>query len=521
MGQSPLKSEADAELQGATGKTEEQKALEKLSTDRNQRKTPILPEFHQDTCWKSSDAVRQRKPSVLKLDAESKETWPGYGSEWDEEGLLFPTRGSRSTRRLDRDHARQNHTGLASPPAAIAPPARRVRDYAVPDTAVLPQQPNLAQPREAAAPRRPYVPQAIAAGPAPRAAPADPPAPARPERHANLHALSQPKLQPFDGRPDAVVDWRAFSSQFTRIANRFQWTDEEKLDRLVESLRDQALVFFSRLEEVDQNDYGRLCIQLGMRFQRQEAPAVLQKRLQEIKQEVDEPLEEFASRTQQLAHDAFPQFGPAVVQPMAVDAFLRGCRDKLPAFSVMNQGPATVQDALVQVKRAQSSQTAVFGSSLPKVRQLRFQGEVDEEPTQVRAFQAEKDVDRRLRRTESDVATLRSDFSELRETVQKSTALTTTSIQELKGLLQKRDSSPKPQLVCFNCQQPGHMSRECPDRSRPRSRSPSPSPGYRSPSPSPMACYNCGRTGHFSRECRERRRPRSRSPTPTRQAENR
>ena len=127
----------------------------------------------------------------------------------------------------------------------------------------MPQQQNLAQPRETAAPRRPYVQQAVAAGPARRAALADPPAPARPERQANLHALPQPKLQPFDGRPDAIVDWRAFSSQFTRIANRFQWTDEEKLDRLVESLRDQALVFFSRLEEVDQNDYGRLCIQLG------------------------------------------------------------------------------------------------------------------------------------------------------------------------------------------------------------------------------------------------------------------
>ena len=337
LGQSSLQSDPDVELQGAACKSPDQLALEKLPSDRNLEKD---------------------------------------------------TRNSRPTLRLDWDCALRDHPCLASPPAANAPLPRQPRDTALHDTAHPPPQRNCTQHQEAATPRPPHRQPVASCLSALHAAVPDPPAPARPERNLNMQVLSQPELQPCDGRADALVDWRAFISQFTRTADCHHWTEEEKLDCLVEQLRDKALVFFSCLEAEDQNDFGRLCNQLAMRFQTEESPAVLQKHLQIIRQEIEEPLEEFASGTQQLDHDAFPQFGPAVVQPMAVDAFLRGCRDKLPAFSVMSQGPATVQDAMVQVRRAQSSQTAVFGSSLPKVRRLRFLEE-NLEPTQVAVLRNE------------------------------------------------------------------------------------------------------------------------------------
>ena len=328
-----------------------------------------------------------------------------------------------------------------------------------------------------------------------------------------LPALPKPKLPIFEGKTDSVVDWRAYISQFRRIAIRHRWNDEEKLDRLVECLRDKALVFFSRLEAADQNSFDRLCNQLAMRFQKEETPAVLLKRLQEVKQEIEEPVEEFASRAQQLAQDAFPQFGHAVVQPMAVDAFLRGCRDKLPAFSVMNQGPATIQEALRLLRKAQSNQMAIFGLGQPKVRQLRFQDELTEELPQVRAIQP--DVEHRVKKTEGEMNAIKAQLSEIKEQLKRTSMTSTDRLDELKAMIQRSmintNSGSKMGIVCFRCKKAGHTSRECQESS---DRSRSPSPANRSGWQTDATCFNCHKTGHFSRQCPERKGSRSRSPSP-------
>ena len=50
-----------------------------------------------------------------------------------------------------------------------------------------------------------------------------------------------PKMSTFDEK----LDWRPFQLQFSHIANRYGWSEEQRLDKLIELLRDKALKCYS------------------------------------------------------------------------------------------------------------------------------------------------------------------------------------------------------------------------------------------------------------------------------------
>ncbi|KAI6183647.1 hypothetical protein M3Y97_00511200 [Aphelenchoides bicaudatus] len=63
---------------------------------------------------------------------------------------------------------------------------------------------------------------------------------------------------------------------------------------------------------------------------------------------------------------------------------------------------------------------------------------------------------------------------------------------------------PRPVQNCFNCDQPGHLSRDCTQERKPR-----PPREPREPRPQkerpPQTCFNCQGVGHISRDCPEPR----------------
>ncbi|ELU17983.1 hypothetical protein CAPTEDRAFT_204546 [Capitella teleta] len=141
---------------------------------------------------------------------------------------------------------------------------------------------------------------------------------------------------------------------------------------------------------------------------------------------MEESLQEFASRVQQLARDAHPSLVTEAVEPMAVDAFLRGCKEKLAAYSALNREPATVELAVNLVEGAVTNQQAVFGSTVPvsKLRQvLRFENPTQTQPDdyQVRAVHAssveglEAATERRFRQCEGALVEVKAGLSSLGE----------------------------------------------------------------------------------------------------------
>ncbi|CAC5415563.1 comEA [Mytilus coruscus] len=131
---------------------------------------------------------------------------------------------------------------------------------------------------------------------------------------------SAPKLATYDEK----TDWRPYFLQFSHIANRYKWTPQNRLDKLIECLRDKALKFYSVKAKGVQEDYDKLCNKLNERFGRRDLPHIIRRQLQDLKQDQDETLEEYTERTQEMATDGYPDTPEEFVEIVAIDAFLKG-----------------------------------------------------------------------------------------------------------------------------------------------------------------------------------------------------
>ena len=177
-----------------------------------------------------------------------------------------------------------------------------------------------------------------------------------------------PKMSTYDGKND----WRPYHLQFSTIADRYKWNTEQRLFKLIECLRDKALKFYSSRPKFVQTNYEALCKKMDERFGRKEMPHIVRRLLQDLKQELDESLEEYAERAQELAIDGYPDTPDKFVQTLATDAFLKGCQDKRAALTAIDKNPENLDQAVQYVKGAMANQKVIMGTKRTEVKRVTF-----------------------------------------------------------------------------------------------------------------------------------------------------
>ena len=284
-----------------------------------------------------------------------------------------------------------------------------------------------------------------------------------------------PKLPTFDGKPH---EWRSFIFQFRQRAKYRHWSAKEKLEQLLACLRGKAVEYIFNRPKSSLRDYYALRDTLTVRYDISELPGTARRQLNSIRQEEQESLEDYADRVLVKVLEAYPKIEEDTAQGIGVENFLRGCKDKAAAYAAAEHRPETIQMALQFVKDSAANLKA-FGRPAVAARQVTF---AEPEVTDPTTASLKKEHERLLRMM-SDVFQ-RLDVDPARRSDTGGSRRRTSPSPD-----RNRNRSASP---CFNCQEPGHMAREC---SRPR------------------RCYNCNQTGHIALDCKEPRRQRTQSPS--------
>ena len=194
---------------------------------------------------------------------------------------------------------------------------------------------------------------------------------ARRQATANQQKMNVSKiistLPQFSGKAGS---WESFISTFTAVTRKLEINDNEKLDFLLISFRNEAAEFKDLLPETVRQNYDEVVRRCSERFGKKEDEITTRRQLAAIKQYVDESVDQFAERIERLVRQAFPTATEDIANAMAVDAFIKGCSNKRAALMVADQDPQprNINEAVRKIKAHISNQAAILGESANKIR---------------------------------------------------------------------------------------------------------------------------------------------------------
>ena len=163
--------------------------------------------------------------------------------------------------------------------------------------------------------------------------------------HPNAFTVKRKEKEPdtFDGK---TVDWADYIVHFEQVAYWNQWDEREKAQQLSMCLRGVAQKTLSDLTIGLLSDYSALKNVLSQRFNPREIEIAHRCEFRNIKRQKDDTVADYGHRLRRLAQKAYPTLRYHEIEPTVIDQYIHGLNNYDLKKHVQFHHPQTLNQAI-------------------------------------------------------------------------------------------------------------------------------------------------------------------------------
>ena len=265
---------------------------------------------------------------------------------------------------------------------------------------------------------------------------------------------------------DGTTDVRKFLQMFAEVARANQWDEEDRTLHLKLALKGTAAECAQGETAEEVAEY------LVNRFQltREEA----RRELRNLKLRAGQDIHLFGNMVMKLVRMAEPDLEHEQLDERACAELIDAIGDRLLTREFRLQGPINFADALRRIQQYNSDMR------VSKLHRLGVEQECENQSVE---------MENRVRKLEDDVKGLTEGVDKLQKGIKESVQANETKLGEILAKMDLGTQRSRP--VCYNCNTPGHVAREC---RRPRSLNPQAGAFQ-------LVCSICNARGHAAQNC--------------------
>ena len=262
----------------------------------------------------------------------------------------------------------------------------------------------------------------------------------------------------FDGRN---VEWRDYIVHFEKVAMWNNWHDSEKAQQLAMCLQGQAQKLLGQLRPSELNDFEQLKRVLTQRYDPQERSVAYRCEFRSRKRQKNESPSDFAYALRRLVSLAFPEMPYDCREINVLEQYLSTLGTSELKEHVIFKNPKSVDEAIAYTVEYEAVKGCQFFPSKPANQQ---------EEGYVQAIKHNTSMAEQTSYNQSDlnklIQTLNESVEKWNQTLQKMSRANTNRSRK-----RQLDYS---NYTCFNCEETGHIARNCPNKSKQNNRQSTP-----------------------------------------------